>query len=213
MIPAPARAGVAGYPNFGGGEQFTVTFRPAQLDRYGLTLSDVTDAVKSNNTAAGGSVLPRGSMSFVIRGSGALQNIEQIENVFVKSVGGVPIYVKQVATVTLDSPPPPGIYAKDRAGEGVEGICLMRRGENPSRVLGEVQKAVTELNESELPPGSWCPSTKRHLVDTTRHRLLQRPVGITLVVRKLLFLGRPATALLVAVTIRSHSCSHLGSCT
>ena len=207
VIPRLLRAaGVAEVSNFGGRlKQFTVTFRPAQLDRYGLTLSDVTDAVKANNTAAGGSVLPRGSMSFVIRGSGALQTVPQIESVFVKSVGGVPIYVKDVATVGLDAPPPPGIYAKDRAGEGVEGICLMRRGENPSRVLGEVRKAVAELNESELPPGVQVAPfyDRQHLVDATLDTVSHSVfLGVTLIVLVLLlFLGRPATALLVAATV------------
>ena len=198
--------GVAEVANFGGRQkQFAVIFRPSQLARYGLSLSDVTDAVKSNNTSSGGSVLPRGSMSFVIRGSGTLQSVEQIEKIFVKSVGGVPIYLKDVATVTLDSPPPSGIYAKDRGSEGVEGICLMRRGENPSRVLAEVEEAARELNETGLPPGVQIVSfyDREHLVDATletvSHSVL---VGITLVVLiLLLFLGRPATALLVAATI------------
>jgi cobalt-zinc-cadmium resistance protein CzcA len=144
-------------------------------------------------------------MSFVIRGGGALQTVRQIESVFVKSVGGAPVYLRDVATVGLDSPPPSGIFAKDRAAEGVEGICLMRRGENPSLVLEEVQKAVAELNDSELPPGVKVAPfyDRQHLVDATlgtvSHSVL---LGITLVVLVLLlFLGRPATALLVAVTI------------
>ncbi len=207
VIPKLLRApGVAEVSNFGGRQkQFTVTFRPADLRRYDLTLTDVTDAVKANNTSSGGSVLQRGGMSFVIRGGGALQTVRQIESVFVKSVGGAPVYLKDVATVGLDSPPPSGIFAKDREGEGVEGICLMRRGENPSLVLEEVQKAVAELNESELPAGVRVAPfyDRQHLVDATlgtvSHSVL---LGITLVVLVLLlFLGRPATALLVAVTI------------
>src|SRR5205823_7784223 len=207
VVPRLLRAaGVAEVSNFGGRQkQFTVTFRPADLRRYDLTLTDVTDAVKANNTSSGGSVLSRGSMSFVIRGGGALQTVRQIESVFVKSVGGAPVYLRDVATVGLDSPPPSGIFAKDREGEGVEGICLMRRGENPSLVLEEVQKAVADLNDSELPPGVKVAPfyDRQHLVDATlgtvSHSVL---LGITLVVLVLLlFLGRPATALLVAVTI------------
>src|SRR5262249_53218700 len=157
------------------------------------------------NTSAGGSVLARGSMSFVIRGGGALQTVPQIEKVFIKTVGRVPIYVKDVATVDLDSPLPSGIFAKDRSPEGVEGICLMRRGENPSRVLAEVQKAVQELNESEELKGAKVVPfyDRQHLVDSTletvSHSVL---LGITLVVLiLLLFLGRATTAALVALTI------------
>lgn len=207
VIPRLLRAaGVAEVSNFGGRQkQFTVTYRPAQLERYGLSLADLMDAVRTNNTSAGGSVLPRGSMSFVIRGGGALRTVGQIEGVFVKSVAGVPVYLKDVAAVGLDAPAPAGLYAKDRAAEGVEGICLMRRGENPSLVLAEVRKAVAELNESELPAGvKVIPFYDRqHLVDATldtvAHSVL---VGITLVVLVLLlFLGRPAVAALVAATI------------
>jgi cobalt-zinc-cadmium resistance protein CzcA len=207
VIPRLLRAaGVAEVSNFGGRQkQFTVTFRPAQLDRYGLTLADVMAAVQANNTSAGGSVLPRGSMSFVIRGGGTLRTVPEIESVFVKTVGRVPIYLKDVATVGLDSPPPSGMYAKDREHEGVEGICLMRRGENPSLVLAEVQKAVEELNGSEELRGAKVTPfyDRQHLVDATletvSHSVL---LGITLVLLVLLlFLGRPATALLVAVTI------------
>jgi cobalt-zinc-cadmium resistance protein CzcA len=207
VVPRLLRVpGVAEVSNFGGRQkQFTVAFRPADLRRYELTLSDVMDAVKGNNTSSGGSVLTRGSMSFVIRGGGALQSVRQIEGVFVKSVGGAPVYLRDVATVGLDAPPPSGMYAKDRGGEGVEGICLMRRGENPSLVLEEVRKAAAELNETELPPGVTVAPfyDRQHLVDATigtvSHSVL---LGITLVVLVLLlFLGRPATAALVAATI------------
>src|SRR6185295_3324856 len=70
VIPRLLRApGVADVSNFGGyAKQYAVTFNPAQLERYGLALSDVMDAIKSNNASAGGSVMPRGSMAFVIRG-------------------------------------------------------------------------------------------------------------------------------------------------
>ena len=60
------------------------------MERYGLTLSDLIEAIKSNNASAGGSMLTRGSMSLVIRSAGALESIRQIENIFVKSVGGTP---------------------------------------------------------------------------------------------------------------------------
>src|SRR5262245_20205533 len=79
VIPRLLRAaGVAEVSNFGGlAKQYTLTFRPADLDRFGLTLNDVVEAIKTNNASAGGSVLPRGSMSFVIRGSGSLRDLKQ----------------------------------------------------------------------------------------------------------------------------------------
>src|SRR5262249_20354958 len=209
VIPRLLRCrGVADVSNFGGYlKQYTVTFRPAQLQRYDLALGDVMDAIKSNNASAGGSVVPRGSMSFVIRGKGSLQDMEEIRSIFIKSVGGTPVYLRDLATVTLDSPVPSGIFSKDKTDEGVEGIVLLRRGENPSEALAEVKNAVDELNSHNTgPPGGvelvpfYDP---RFLVHNPLHTVAHSVgLGITLVVLVLLlFLGRPSMALLVALTI------------
>src|SRR5262249_2698171 len=76
-------------------------------------------------------------------------------NIFLKSIGGTPIYVKDVAKVGLDSRVPSGIYSKDANDESVEGVVIMRKGENPSMVLARVKEAVKELNNdrSEPEPG------------------------------------------------------------
>ena len=199
-------AGVAEVTNFGGlAKQFAVTFRAADLARFGLNLHDVVEAIRTNNASAGGSVLQRGSMSFVIRGSGSLENLSQIESTFVKSIGGTPVYLRDVANVGLDSVMPSGIYSKDFTDESVEGIVLMRRGENTSRVLANVQEALTELNTTELPAGVQVKPfyDRQQLVDSTLHTVAHSvSLGITLVVLVLLlFLGRPSMAALVAVTI------------
>lgn len=207
VIPRLLRVpGVADVCNFGGlAKQYAVTYHPAQLERYGLTLSDLIDAIKSNNAAAGGSMLPRGSMSLVIRSSGALESIRQFQNIFVKSVDGTPIYLKDVATVGVDAMTPWSIYSKDRTDESVEGIVLMRRGENPSLVLAKLKDAIRDLGNAGLPKNvKLVPFYDRQfLVDSTLHTVAHSvSLGITLVVLVLLlFLGRPSIAALVALTI------------
>jgi cobalt-zinc-cadmium resistance protein CzcA len=207
VIPRLLRVpGVADVSNFGGlAKQYSVTFHPVQLERYGLKLSDLVEALKTNNASAGGSVLTRGSMALVIRGAGALENAQQIENIFVKSVEGTPILLKDVATVEVDAMTPSGLYSKDERDESVEGIVLMRRGENPSRVLVALKEAIGEVNHSELPKGVKIATfyDRQYLVDSTLHTVTHSvSLGITLVVLVLLlFLGRPATAALVAATI------------
>jgi len=207
VIPRLLRVpGVADVSNFGGlAKQYSVTFQPAQLERHGLKLSDLVQAIQTNNASAGGSVLSRGSMALVIRGAGALESVRQIENIFVKSVGGTPILLKDVATVEVDSMTPSGIYSKDDRDESVEGIVLLRRGENPSQVLVALKEAVRELNDAELPKGVRITPfyDRQYLVDSTLHTVAHSvSLGITLVVLVLLlFLGRPATAALVAATI------------
>ncbi|HSQ54486.1 MAG TPA: efflux RND transporter permease subunit, partial [Gemmata sp.] len=199
--------GVAECANFGGYEkQVAIIFYPTQLARFGLTFADVEDAVKKNNVAAGGSVVRRGSMSLVVRGAGLVENYSQVEGIFLKSVAGTPIYIRDIAVVGPDPKVPNGIFSKDRTDEGVEGIVLMRRGENPSQVLARVQKAVEELNDSPaLPSGVRIVSfyDRQQLVDATLHTVSHSVLlGITLVVLVLLlFLGQPAMAALVAVTI------------
>ncbi len=100
---------------------------------------------------------------------------------------------------------PWSVYSKDRTDESVEGIVLLRRGENPSRVLVKVKEAVQELNESELPKGVKITPfyDRQYLVDSTLHTVAHSvSLGITLVVLVLLlFLGRPSIAALVATTI------------
>jgi cobalt-zinc-cadmium resistance protein CzcA len=200
-------SGVAEVANFGGYvKQFAVTFNQAQLKRYGLTLGDVEDAITKNNAAGGGSVVSRGSMSLVVRGKGQLENLEQIQNIFIKSFGGTPVYLKNVAAVSIDIKVPNGIFSRDYQGPSVEGIVTMRKGENPSVVLDRVQEAVDELNQNELKSTgvrivSYYDRTQ--LIDATLHTVTHSvSLGITLVVLVLiLFLGRPAMALLVALTI------------
>jgi cobalt-zinc-cadmium resistance protein CzcA len=198
--------GVAEVANFGGYEkQFTLTFNQAQLKRFGLTLGDVEDAIKKNNAAGGGSVVSRGSMSLVVRGKGQLENLNQIQNIFIKSIGGTPIYLRDVASVSIDTKVPNGIFSKDYQEPSVQGIVTMRKGENPSEVLAHVQEAVKELNETQMPPGlEIVPYYDRsHLIDATLHTVTHSvSLGITLVILVLIFfLGRPAMALLVALTI------------
>lgn len=141
----------------------------------------------------------------VVRGRGQIENIRQIEFTFIKTVRGSPIYLKDLAHVRIDHLPPNGIFAKDDVDDSVAGIVLMRKGENPSQVLSRVQQAVQELNETELPDGvRIVPYYDRsHLIEATLHTVTHSvSLGITLVVLVLIFfLGRPATALLVAMTI------------
>jgi len=207
VIPNLLRtAGVADVANFGGLEkQYTVTLNPAGLEQFGLTINDVIDAIKTNNANAGGSVLSRGSMSFVIRGRGALRGEQDIRDVFINSVGGTPIFVRDVGTVTLDSKAPAGIFSKDGRVESVEGIVLMRRGENPSQVLERVKASAGEINANLLPEGVHIEPyyDREMLINATLHTVSHSVAeGILLVVLVLLvFLGSLRMATIVALTI------------
>jgi len=198
--------GVAEVANFGGLERlFAIQFQPAQLRRYNLTLAEIEEAITRNNESGGGSIVNRGDMSILVRGRGQIETITDLEHTLIKSFSGQPLYLKDLANVREDYLPQNGIFSKDDNDDGVAGIVLLRRGENPSQVLDRVQEAVRELNETGLPDGvQVVPYYDRsQLVEATMHTVTHSvSLGITLVVLILvLFLGRPAMALLVALTI------------
>ncbi len=208
VIPRLLRTpGVAEVSNFGGLEkQYTVSLNPAQLIHFGLSLSEIVNAIVSNNATAGGSVVRQGSMSFVVRGQGAVRTLEELGAVFVKTVGGTPVYVRDVATVGFESRIPSGIYSRDDRDAAVEGIVLMRRGENPSAVLKQVKAAIEDINAGiVLPEGVRVdPFYDRSTLVSGTLRTVSHSVGIgiTLVVLVLvMFLGSPSMAALVALTI------------
>ena len=207
IIPRLLRAeGVAEVSNFGGFEkQYGIILNPSQLLRYGLSVQEVISAIESNNTNSGGSVLSRGGMSFVIRGTGVLKNEKEIGDVFIKSVDGQPLYLRDISSIQISKKIPAGIFSKNNEDASVEGIVLLRKGENPSDVLNRVQSAIHELNKSGLPLGvKIVPFYDRsQLIASTIHTVAHSVTfGVMLVLFILLmFLGRPALAILVALTI------------
>jgi cobalt-zinc-cadmium resistance protein CzcA len=207
VIPRLKRAkGVAEVSNFGGkGKIYTVRLDKEKLLRYRATVDDVIKAIKDNNSSGGGSLLDRGSDSLVIRGLGRIDHYKEISVLLIKNVGGTPVFIKDVGSVEIDHLPQTGIFSKDLHGPGVEGIVRMRRGENPSVVLKNIEEAVGVINATLLPKGvKISPFYNRtELVDETLHTVAHNTLlGIGLVVLCLLvFLGDIRVSLIVAATI------------
>jgi heavy metal efflux system protein len=202
--------GVADVSNFGGiSTQFQIEIDPVKLEQYHLTLSDVSDKIGKNNTNAGGSMLYRGDLSYVIRGIGLVKDLDDLGKIVVKTEKGVPIFVKDLGDLKYGNLERKGVLGfSDRTrnyDDGIEGTVQMLRYQNPSKVLEEVHKSVEELNNDILPEGVKIhPFMDRtDLVGTTlntvSHTLLE---GILLVLIVLIvFLGSWRGALLVAITI------------
>ncbi|TWP30302.1 efflux RND transporter permease subunit [Apibacter muscae] len=203
-------SGIADVTNFGGiTTQFQIELNPQKLDQYNLTLSEVTETIENNNVSAGGSVLPRGDLGYVIRGIGLVKDLSDLGKIVVKSENGVPVLLNDIGDLKYGNIERKGILGytdKNRNySESIEGVVLLLKGENPSVVLEEVHKAIHELNDETLPKGVKIhPFMDRtELVNTTlntvSHTLLE---GVTLVVIVLIvFLGSWRGALLVAITI------------
>jgi cobalt-zinc-cadmium resistance protein CzcA len=198
--------GVTDITPFGGTiKQYQIEVDPISLSKYGLSIKDIAQAVDSNNQNAGGALLDNRQQGLVVRGVGLIQSIADIENVVVSSSGGVPVFVRDVGRVHIGPAPRTGIFAVDDRRDHVEGIVLMRRGENPTQVLRGIHDAVDELNASQLPPGvRIVPIYDRtDLVDNTLHTVTHTLAeGLVIVVAVLFFfLGSVRAALLTAITI------------
>jgi len=202
--------GVAEVSNFGGiTTQFQIEIDPKKLEQYKLSLSDVTDKIEKNNTNAGGSMLTRGELSYVIRGIGLVKDLSDLGKIVVKTKDGVPVYLQDLGELKYGNLERKGVLGyTDRVrdySESVEGIVQMLRKENPSKVLEGVHDAINELNNETLPEGVTIhPFMDRtELVNTTLNTVAHTlSMGVLLVILVLIiFLRSWRGALIVAITI------------
>lgn len=203
-------SGVADVTNFGGiVTQFQIEVDPLQLEKYDLSLRDIIETVENNNINAGGSVLPRGDLGYVIRGIGLIRSLEDIGKIVVKTENGAPVFLNDVGKLRYGTLERKGVLGytdrKRDYSESIEGIVLLLKGQNPSDVLEDIHEAVDELNHGGLPEGVSIHTflDRTALVDTTLHTVSRTLLeGIALVIIVLIvFLGSWKGALLVAITI------------
>ncbi|MCC7156760.1 MAG: efflux RND transporter permease subunit [Bryobacterales bacterium] len=199
-------AGVADVVPFGGLiKQYQIEIDPLKLEKYNLTIRHIAASVAANNKNAGGALIDNRQQSMVVRGVGLIRSVDDIEGIVLAAVKGVPVFVRDVGHVRIGAAPPTGIFSLDAGPGGVEGIVLMRRGENPSEVLDGVNQEIDGLNRTRLPRDVTIEPIydRRDLVSNTlktvSHTLAE---GLAIVVIVLLFfLGSAKAALLTAITI------------
>src|ERR1700754_945133 len=177
-----------------------------KLVANGLTLPQLLQAVSNANVNVGGNTVNIGQQSAVVRGVGLIRSIDDLANTMVSQSGGNPVLVKDIATVTVGEKPRLGIAGKDDADDIVQGIVLMRRGEQSSPTIARVEKLVQQINNSSIvPPGVRIERIydRKDLIDiTTRTVLHNMVVGILLIVLlQWIFLGDLRSALIVGATI------------
>ena len=129
--------------NSWGGEtrQFQVLVDPRQLDRYALTLRQVFQALADNNATFGGGFIEHRSERYTVRGIGLAQTVDDLRNIVVSSVEGTPIYIRDVAEVSIGAMPRQGAVTRDGKGESVAGMVIMLKGENGKDVADRVKAA------------------------------------------------------------------------
>lgn len=145
--------GVCDVNSFGGYiEQINVLADPKKLQRYNLTVNDLFDAIEKNNLSVGGSSISKYSEQLIVQGSGMFESLKDLENIAINSVGGSPVYLKDIADVKYSHVIRKGAAVKDGKKEIVGGIVMMLRGENSREVVKRVEKKVEEINQSGILP-------------------------------------------------------------
>jgi len=147
--------GVNEVNSFGGYlKEYQVIVEPEKLLKYKLSIGEVFEAIRNNNENVGGSFIDYSSEQYIIRGVGLIRSLSDIGKIIVRSVGGIPIYVSDVARINSGYAPRQGAALKNGQGEVVGGIVMMLKGENSLEVVRRVEDRVRQINDSNLlPPG------------------------------------------------------------
>ena len=145
--------GVAEIASIGGFvQQYQVVVDPQKLQAYGLTLAQLTSAIRASNRDVGGRVVEMSETEYVVRGRGYLRNSGDIEQIALKMQGGTPVFLRDVARVELGPEERRGVAELNGTGEVVGGIALQRDGQNALRVIDSVKQKLAEIAPS-LPQG------------------------------------------------------------
>jgi Cu(I)/Ag(I) efflux system membrane protein CusA/SilA len=197
--------GVAEVASVGGYEQqYQVTVDPVRLRNFGLSVSDVVQAVRRSNNDVGARVLEMSEREYFVRGRGYLTRVEDIENIVIRAERGTPVLVRDVGHVTMGGDIRRGAADFDGLGEAVSGIVVMRYGENALDVIGRVERKLEELRPT-LPEGVEVVPVynRKHLIeraiDTLKSALTEEMIVVALVI--ILFLLHLRSALLPIIAL------------
>jgi len=211
--------GVADVVSFGGETKaYEIQVDPGKLSNLGITSLDVYNAVTKSNINIGGDVINVNNQAYVVRGIGLLNDINEIKNIIIENVNGIPVLVKDVADVKLSNLPRLGHVGRtdatiDSSGKRattneddvVEAIVLMRKGENPSEVLKALKARVEKVNNEVLPQDTKItPYYNRedlikYATGTVLHNMVEGILLVTLMVSLFMFNWR--TTLIVSIVI------------
>ena len=198
--------GVADDSGFGGPTmQYHVLLDPVKLYNFHIPVAQVITALSANNSNTGGGFYSKGGQFNYVRGLGQLRTVEDIGEVPVGSNNGAPIRIKDIAHVMIGNAPRLGIFGFEKNPDAVEGVILMRRGEQTQTVLDGVEKKTAQLNSSILPPDVKIrpyydrSDLVRVTTDTVEGNLVRGMILVVIVL--IFFLGSVRAALISALTI------------
>ena len=199
--------GVAEINSIGGYvKEYQVYVDPNKLRHYDITLTEVDRALASNNANASGNILALHYEQYLIRGVGLIASLDDIRNIVLREMEGVPVYVRDVAEVSLGGEVRQGASIKNGYTESVAGIVMMLRGGNAKEIVGRVKEKVAEINEKGMLPDGLqiVPFYDRtDLVDsalsTVQSTLVESLILVIVVLS--IFLGTVRTSIVVCFTL------------
>lgn len=212
--------GIADIVSFGGEvKTFEVSVNPNQLAQYGISSLELFQAIANSNVNVGGDVIERNSQAYVVRGIGLINNIQEIGDIVVKNVNGTPILVRHLAKVHESCQPRLGQVGREDENDVVEGIVVMRKGENPEKVIAALKAKIDEIQREDLPKYVAVKTfydredLVRLSVNTVLHNVFEGILLVTLVV--FLFMRDWRCTVIVASVIPlallfAFICLHLG---
>lgn len=199
--------GVSEIASFGGFQkQYQITLDPNKLLYYDITVINVINAVRSNNNESGGRKFELSGIGYVIKTSGFLNSIQDIENIPVKTTNGTAIRVADIATVQMTGETRLGIFDQDGEGERVGGIVVMRYGENAAEVIEKVKTKMLEVARG-FPQGVKFDIVYdrgeliQESITSIKNTLIEEMIVVSLIVIVFLFHWRSAVSIIIQIPI------------
>ena len=199
-------SGVADIVSFGGEvKTFEVSVNPHQLINYGITSLELYDAIAKSNINVGGDVITKSSQAYVVRGIGLINDLDELRNIVVKNINGTPILVKNLADVHESCLPRLGQVGRMDENDVVQGIVVMRKGENPGEVIANLKDKIEDLNQNVLPKDVKIVAfyDREDLVNlavkTVTHNLIEGILLVTFIV--LIFMADWRTTVIVVIQL------------
>lgn len=199
--------GVSEVASFGGFQkQYQISVDPHKLTYYNITLEDVLEATRENNSDVSGRKLEKSDVSYIIRGLGYIQNIYDIERIPVGVYNNIPVYIKDIGNVAEGGDLRLGIFDENGEGESVGGIIVMRYNQNADKVIKDVKAKMTEVAKG-LPEGITFKTAYdrsvliKEAVKSVKGTLIEEMIAVSIVVIFFLFHWRSALIILIQMPI------------
>ncbi|HPW63703.1 MAG TPA: CusA/CzcA family heavy metal efflux RND transporter [Cyclobacteriaceae bacterium] len=193
--------------SFGGFQkQYQIALNPNKLSYYNLSVPEVIQSVRSNNNEAGGRKFEMSDIGFIIKTTGYLKSVEEIENIAVKTVNSVPVKVRDVGSVQMTGEARLGIFDRDGEGEVVGGIVVMRYGENADEVIKRVKVKMDEVSKG-FPEGVKFnvvydrSELIEESISSIKTTLIEEMIVVSLVVILFLLHWRSAISIIIQIPI------------